>query len=185
MANANTQFTTLGPDAQVLGQAMDAFIQSINFTNFQAILSQYNLTKIEPQKWYPQQIWLDIFNEINASGNSTENLVSIGMKVIETAQYPPDFESWPIIRQITMMGEIYVINNRGADIGKITPEVVSDNHVIMHDSTPYPDDFIYGAYYALARRFTPAGSGFVVKFDENIPRRGQGGDVTLVHIMWD
>ncbi len=185
MADTDKQFTTLGPDAYVLGQAMMAFIQSINFTNFQPILSRYNLAKIEPQKWYPQQIWLDVFNEINTNRNSSDNLVSIGMKVVETAQYPPEFESWSLIRQITMMGEIYVMNNRGADIGKITPEIVNDNHVIMHDSTPYPDDFVYGAYYALARRFTAPNFKFSVKFDENIPRRGQGGDATLVHIMWD
>jgi hypothetical protein len=182
---ASRFYQTFGPDAEVLGQAMVAFVASINFNNFQHILQQHGLSDIDSSKWYPQQVWLDVFNDMVAERNASNNFVSIGMKVVETMVTPPGVEAIPFLEMMKGFGEnSYRANNRGADIGYITTEVVSDNHVIMHDATPYPDDFVYGAYYAMARRFLPKGTTFIVKFDEDIPRRNYGGSETLVHITW-
>ncbi len=176
-------YKTFGPDAEVFGAAMLAFVQSINFENFSAILQKHGLTQIEPNRWYPQQIWLDVFSDITNNPNATSNMVSIGMKVIETA--PLDMmEGVSFTDMMLGFSTSYTGSNRGADIGSIEAQVLGDKHILMVDKTPYPDDFVYGAYYAMARKFLPPNTKFVVKFDDDTPRREQGGEATLVHITW-
>lgn len=177
------KYQTFGPDAEVYGQAMLAFVESIRFENFKPILAKHGLSEIDPQKWYPQQLWLDVFNDIESDNDSMSNMVSIGMKIAETA--PPELDSVPFVDLMKGFGEnSYAAFNRGEDIGYIDTEVVGDKHLVMVDATPYPDEFVYGAYYAMARRFLPNGSDFTVAYDEDEPRRSTGGDVTKVHIQW-
>jgi hypothetical protein len=177
------KYQTLGPDAEVYGGAMLAFVESIRFENFKPILEKHGLQAIDPQKWYPQQLWLDVFNDIVQEDDSMSNMVSIGMKIAETA-----VEGLTGISFVDLMlgfgKNSYEANNRGADIGTIETRIIDDKHILMVDGTPYPDEFVYGAYYAMARRFLPAGSDFTVAYDTDEPTRNQGGAVTKVHIQW-
>jgi hypothetical protein len=149
------KYQAFGPDAEVYGQAMLAFTQSIHYTSLQPILARHNVAKIDPQHWYPQQIWLDVFNDIQTSDHSTSSFVSIGA------------------------------HNRGADIGYIDARVQNDQHITMFDCTPYPDEFVYGAYFGMAKRFLPAVRRMSVYYDEELPRRETGGKSTIVHIEWE
>lgn len=178
------QYKAFGPDAEVYGHAMLAFTESINFQNLKPILEKHNLLSIEPDKWYPQQIWLDVFNDVVASQNSTSNLVSVGMKIAETAVVPPDMEISFVDLMLGFGANSYCANNRGKDIGFIETRIVDEKHLVMVDGTPYPDEFVYGAYYGMARRFLPAGTPVVVQYDETEPRRSEGGKTTIVHIEW-
>lgn len=175
------RYETFGPDAEVLGSAMLAFVESMNYGNLMVILEQHNLTTIEPDRWYPQQIWLDVFSDVA----STEDLVSVGMKIVNTAKMPPELETLPFIEIMSNFNQgSYLANNRGADIGEIAIEVVDDNHIIMIDKTPYPDSFVYGAYYAMARKYLPKNYQFTIRYDSKVKRRSEGGTETRVHIEW-
>lgn len=174
----NKKYHVFGPDAYVYGPAMTAFYKSINFHNFEAVLKENGMSNIKDE-WYPQQIWLDIFNQIEAS----EDLVSIGIKVIETMQIPDHMFAMPFHEFMQHFDGSYRATNRGKDIGSIDCIVVDHNHIIMVDKTPYPDEFVYGGFFALARKFL-AGSAFTVIYDPQIPRRGEGGTETRVHITW-
>jgi hypothetical protein len=179
------KYQAFGPDAEVYGQAMLAFTQSIHYTSLQPILARHNVAKIDPQHWYPQQIWLDVFNDIQTSDHSTSSFVSIGMKIAETAlpQLPPEL---PFTELMLRFGEIsYRAHNRGADIGYIDARVQNDQHITMFDCTPYPDEFVYGAYFGMAKRFLPAVRRMSVYYDEELPRRETGGKSTIVHIEWE
>ena len=179
------RYEPFGPDAEVFGGGMLAFIKSVNFQSFSKILEKHNLESIDPEKWYPQAVWLDAFTEIANNTNAIHNLVSIGMKIAESAPLPPEVQQMPFIEMMMNFNQSYLNNNRGKDIGGIETIIVDDNHIIMVDKTPYPDDFVYGAYYEFARRFLPFGTNFHVKYDDEVPRREQGGTETRVHITWE
>lgn len=180
------KYKSFGPDAEVYGAAMMAFIKSINYANFGAILKAHELDEIIPDRWYPQQIWLDVFSEISQQMDASSNLVSIGLKIVEAAQMPPEVQQMPFIDIMKGFEQgSYKTNNRGADIGSIDIQIVNDHHIIMIDRTPYPDDFVYGAYYGMARRFLPEGTDFILKYDEKMKRREAGGQSTNVHIIWE
>jgi len=177
------EYKAFGPDAEVLGGAMLAFIKSINYENFSDILKQHGIDEIDPDKWYPQQMWLDIFSDISTQNNATSNMVSIGMLITQTAPVP-NSENLTFIELMENFDKAYTANNRGGDIGTIEARVVNEKHITMVDKTPYPDAFVYGAYYGMAKRFLPHGTQFVVEYDTKIPRRERGGEATIVHITW-
>lgn len=179
------KYTAFGPDAHVYGAAMLAFVESINYANFSNILASHGLTHIHPTEWYPQQVWLDVFSDIASATGGTLDLISIGMKIADTAAMPPQVQQMPFADIMLGFNDgSYLANNRGKDIGGIETRILGEGHILMIDKTPYPDDFVYGAYYGMARRFLPVDSQLTVEYDEEVPRREHGGEATLVHILW-
>jgi hypothetical protein len=80
-------------------------------------------------------------------------------------------------------GEVYQSRHRNGDAGFIRAEKTSDTHVKVSMKTPYPDDLYYGVIYAYARYLAvKQGKQFTVKYDEKLPRRDNGGSVTIVDI---
>lgn len=63
-------------------------------------------------------------------------------------------------------------------------EKTGDKHITLTVKTPYPDNFIYGVRCGEAQRFLTSGTRPTVTFDEQIQRRGQGGEATIVHVRW-
>ena len=114
------------------------------------------------------------------------NFVAVGMAAGElgTKNLPPDMEKMSLEEFLEAYARIWVLRHRNADANAIKPEKVSDRHIRVTSRIPYPDDLLYGILYAYPRHFLPEGSGFVVKYDENIPRRDHGGEETVIHITW-
>jgi hypothetical protein len=178
------QYKVLGPDAEVLGGAMLAFVASMHSPNFKAILATHGLHDIYADLWYPQPMWMDVFNNIANRSEANCDLVRIGMNIVDTAPFPPEIQALSFVDIMMRANENYLRNNRGRDIGSVRPQVLHDTHLVMIDRTPYPNDVVYGAYYATAHRFLGADAALKVTFDEARPRRDQGGRDTRVHIVW-
>jgi hypothetical protein len=179
-------YKAFGPDAFVLGQAMLAFFEASNYVHVAPIVQSQGISQAEPEVWYPQQLWLDVCNAIVSSCDEPAlELVTIGMTLVETAVLPPTYWQMPFMHMLSMFGEVYsVVNNRGNDIGSISIEARGFYHVVMHDATPYPDDFVLGAYFATARRYFQDRADFMVYYDPDTLCRDQGGSETLIHIAW-
>ena len=174
------------PDHECLGQILIDFENAIGGEQIYPVFQKHGLANIDPEAWYPGQAYMDVLNDLekNSSVQST-NFVSIGMKQVETAAMPPEFESLPIVEILKMMNDAYRLNNRGTDIGEIRCEVVGERHVKMHIRVPQPDDIWYGICYGYMRRHIQPGMVFTVAYDADVPRREQGGDETIIHISWD
>jgi hypothetical protein len=143
------------------------------------------MTNINPKAWYPQQKMLDIYNDMESSqAESMFDFVSIGMKQAENAIVPPQFASLPLLTILQSVTEVFKLNNRGTDIGEIHCETVNDNHVKIILRVTTPDTIWYGIFYGFVRRFIPKGKPFTIAFDPDVPRREEGGDVTIIHIKW-
>ncbi len=179
------QYKVFGPDAEVTGLAMMAFTASLHYHNFSHIMAQHGLDNIYADRWYPQQVWLDLFSDIAKQSGAMFDLVSIGMKIVDTAVFPPEVEALSFPEVMMYANVNYLANNRGRDIGSIQVQMIDERHLLVIDQTPYPDDFVYGTYYALARRFLAHKALFTVKYEEKHVRREQGGAETRVHITWE
>jgi len=180
------EYISFDPDAEVAGYSMRSLILCLNQEHIQPVLEKLGLTEIDPDEWYPLQTWLDVFNEMQAGSISTMfDFVSIGMKVIELAKIPPDVANEDYEAIVLRHNDTYHNQHRGGDIGEYRVEKVDEGHIRVAVRTPYPEDFAYGVLYGQARRFLPEDTRFVVSFDENLPRRSQGGEETIIHIEWD
>lgn len=178
-------YSDFSQDAEILGRPMLGLLENLTQESIRPILEEHNLIEIEPDRWYPMNTWVSVFMDLieRYNGASTE-LVSAGMAAIDKAALPPDINSIPYIAVVQGANDVYLMNIRGTDVGYMNCEVITPQHVILRCRTPYPDDFVYGNFYAGARRFLPKGTQFTVSYDENNLRRDQGGEETLYHIEW-
>jgi hypothetical protein len=174
------RYEPFSEDSEVIGIAVLAFIRCVNAENIKPYLEKYNLTQIDPHTWYPTKLFCAVLSDMADAGGAMFDFVSIGMKLAELV---PDMPGATFTEKILQYG-IEGATNRGSDTGYTKVEVVDHKHVKITQRQPSPDDLLYGVLYGYAKRYL-AGKRFTVKYDENVPRRDQGGDVTIIHVTWD
>jgi hypothetical protein len=155
----------------------------VNKEDILPVLDKHNLTRIDPDRWYPLQQWLDILSELSEQSNAMFNMVAIGTAVSETAVLPPGADQLSLEDILFAINDVYQMQHRG-HVGSVRTEKVADKHIRLIVRVPYPDDLEYGTAYGFARRFLPKGTPFTVKYDEGTQRHDEGGDSTIIHVTW-
>ncbi len=180
------RYQAFDPHAEVRGAVLLSLIDCVQKEEIAPFLEKHGLPAIDPEKWYPMQNWLDVLGDIRgaSSENAQFDFVCIGMKVSERVKRPPGFERLPYEEVVMNHNQIYQAQHRGGEVGGYSVEKAGDRHITLTVKTPYPDDFIYGVMCGEAQRFLPPGTRPTVSFDEQVPRRDQGGDVTIIHVRW-
>jgi len=181
------KYIAFDPKAEVNGYSLLGFFQCLRREEIRPFLDAYGLDELDPDKWYPVQDWLDVLNHVaeERPGQAIFDFVAVGMKVAETTRFPPEFDTLPLTEIFRIGNEDFRTNqHRGGDVGEIVLEVIGPKHVIQKVRTAYPDDFWYGIFYGICRRYLLPGTQFTLYYDEDTPRRDHGGEWTLIHIMW-
>lgn len=178
------------PGIEVSGVSAQALMSCIVHDQIEDLLIKYNLNHIETDAWYPLQDVLDLFNELVFTGNKSQYFVGIGIATADNtyAGLPEQMRSLSLIEFLNGYEQVYLTRQRcreGGDKGYLKPEQVNRCHIMVRMRVPYPDDLFYGIMYGLARHFRPAGKGFTVRYDPDLPRREQGGNETIIHIHID
>lgn len=172
----------LGPDAEVLGGAINGFIDAVNRNNIMPHLQKLGMTDIQNDKWYPKKMYIDLWNSILSSNQSAMyDLVSIGMTIAKTA-WPPEADGQPVEDLILSWGDAFDFVNRGADRGYIRTEKRGSNQYAVICRTPDPDDLHYGIVFGFCRRFMPKKQQYTISYDNSVTRRDQGGEETVILI---
>jgi len=175
----------LGPDAEVLGGAINGFIDAINREKIWPHLKKLKMTEIDPNAWYPKQMYIDLWNSLLSSPDSAMfNLVDIGMTIANTA-WPPEADGQPFDDLVLAWGDAFDVVNRGKDRGYIKTEKRAPNQYIVKCRTPDPDHLHYGIAYGFCKRFLPHGTDFTVEYDESTSRRDNGSKETVILITLD
>lgn len=172
-------------DVEVHGGYMLSFVECINKQDVLPSLKKLGISDIDPNAWYEQHLWMDIFNDLIArlKGTAFPTFVSIGMKLAEVP-FPPELANASYPQFMRQLSGIYDSAHRGGYPGAYEVEIISDNHVQLTARVPYPDDFIYGIQYGFAKRFLPKGTNFNVRYDDQSQRADEGGEYTIFHITW-
>jgi hypothetical protein len=179
------QNRSFSADSEILGQTMLDLASAIGSENFLPIFEKHGMGDIDPDRWYPIPELLLAIDEVSQRAGSMLDLVSLGMKGAEMAVVPPEFYELSIPELFQAMNDAYRVNVRGTDPGEIKCEILSDHHIRLSVRVPFPDDEWYGVCYGYMRRFAPPETQFTVYYDDDIPRRDQGGDVTVIHVEWE
>ncbi len=177
---------TCDPSMEVIGQTALALIINLNHDQMKDILAKHGLDQIDPEQWYPVQKVLDVFNDLTEQAGAMMNFVAVGKAAGELGaeHLPQEMAAMSLDEFLEAYARIWSLRHRNADPDDIKPEKVGDRHIKVTTKTPYPDDLLYGILWAYPRYFLTEGAGFVVKYDENVPRRDQGGAETIIHITW-
>ena len=173
------------PNVELNGHTTQAFLQSVMHSSFAEILSKYGFDQVDPNIWYPLQDVLNVIREISLQSNAMMNLVSIGIAAAENSIYPPEIEALSVEEFFALYREYYPKRHRGGESGWVEVEKSADDHLTLRFQVPYPDDLFYGVIYGYVRRFSKQDELFSVMYDDDVLRKDQGGDYTVVHIYWD
>lgn len=162
-----TRFIASDPRNRTLGASIMGVTNAMG-EDVAAILQKHGLAKLTPDKWYPQQDYLNVYNDIfEQRVNVMHNLVAIGMKTVDEAVFPPDIQT--LQDALMAMDVYYHLNNEDKDGGWQVE--LHQNQAICTSTTPFPTDFEYGILYALVRRFQPENHTFIVKYDGERPEK--------------
>jgi hypothetical protein len=181
-----TKYQAFDPNTEIIGQNVLGFLECVNKDRVRPFLEKHGLTDIQPDAWYPLQTWLDVLSDMSeqAGGGAMMDYVGIGMKIAETAVYPPEYAGMSFEDILMQSDATYQMQHRGGYVGEQSTEKVGEGRLVLRLKTPYPDDLAYGVVYGQARQFLPPGTDFTIAYDEDAPRFDQGGDWTYIHITW-
>jgi hypothetical protein len=157
-------YTAGTPQAEVIGIAVIAFAENAEADVIKPVLEKHGLGEIDPDAWYPHQLWLDVLHEVEDTfgGGATMALVAFGRQVVATAVMPPEIKTIPDV-----LHALHAIHH--ANLRNIPQEEgyqikqVSDNHYIVYHNTPDPEDAIYGFLWGLVARFKAPDEMFAVR----------------------
>lgn len=149
---------------------------------------------IAPEKWYPQQNWLNAFSKISTSLGDT-NLKLIGKKIPENAIFPP----WvvDIHSSIKSINIAYHLNHSrdgktpmfDEKTGKMQDGIghyeyiplEGNKKIICVCKNPYPTNFDWGIIEYMATKFILSA---VISLDTSKPTRKLGADSDTFVITW-
>ncbi len=178
------RFQSFDPKAELSGGTALAFLININHENIENILRAHHLENIDTERWYSLQSVLNVMSDISEGFDYGSNFVAIGLAAGELGikMLPPSMANFTVEEFFIDYEKTYLARHRNGDVGWVKTEKLDDSHFIIRTRTPYPDDVVYGVFYAYVRRFTPPGKRFVLRYDENAPRHDEGGEETILHI---
>ncbi len=139
------------PDAEYLGAILTTLTQNLRADVIQPVLKKHNLEDIQPDKWYPQQPILDVLREIEQH-YTFEELVAIGMKVMEVAPLPPNIHDIETALDTFDAGHHTTTRNIHPE-ESIKVEKLSPTHIRVISNVPTPAFLAYGTIWGFVRRF--------------------------------
>lgn len=177
---------TVDPKTEVIGTAMLSYIDNLQADVIRPLLEKYNVTNVEPDKWYPLQPWLDAIYELSTQPNFESAMIAVGMKVVQYAVSPPEMKDVTLGQMLEGWDMHFHANHRNGDVGKITTEKVNDKHYRTIHQHIYPDGLNYGLAFAFARTILPKGTAFKVWYeDENHRLDKDNADKTVICVSWE
>lgn len=158
------KLVSLHPQAEISGRLVLSFTVGLHRDEIRPIMKKYELQTVDPEAWYPRQLLLDVFRDIQAgTTNVAQNLVAIGMKGAETAAYPPHIDS--IRTAMLALPVIHELNHRNIpDVGlEYEVQILGDHHIQVTNHSPYPNDTLYGFIWEIVKRFKPPEGHFTMR----------------------
>jgi len=146
------QFKAYSPNVEVNGETVLSVVKGMGAFRGTAlkILSENQIENPQPGKWYPQVFWLNAFKVISEKVGA-RTLRSIGLKIPETAKFPPQIDS--IETALSVLNVAYNMNHRGGNIGKYEFRKTEEKAGNILCQNPYPCDFDEGIIHGTARKF--------------------------------
>lgn len=179
------QFKAFDSKVQINGETVLSIVDGMGAFKTKAfdILSKNGINDAKPGEWYSQQGWLNSFKEISDKMGAA-TLFSIGCKIPENANFPPQINSFETAMHGIDMA--YHMNHKNGEIGSYKfLGLTGAKEAKMICENPYPCDFDRGIIEAMAKRFKPEHSISVsVKHNDQASCRKKGADSCEYLISW-
>ncbi len=129
------EYEALSSSAEVKGNAILAIIEGMTNKDLaRDILAKYGLSDVDPNSWYPEQSWLNIFSDISGELGDAA-LYLVGRATAGIIDIPSDISS--IQEAIDRLDEIYQAHHKGRAGSYIVTEV-GDDYARIESKNPRP-----------------------------------------------
>jgi hypothetical protein len=190
-------FVAKTANAEVNGETVYSIIDGMGAFKSKAleILAKNGIKDPKPGMWFSQQSWLNAFKEI-ATVLGPNTLFTIGQKIPENAQFPPQINS--VDSALGAIDVAFHMNHRingkvlfdpatgkmQEGIGHYQFEKVNPKEAKMTCPNSYPCDFDRGIIEGMAKRFKPVGSFVQVIHNDSAPCRKKGAESCEYRVKW-
>ena len=177
------EFRAFSENVLVNGQTVLSIVKGMGAFSGTAtgVLAKHGIKSPEVNGWYPQQAWLNAFEEI-AKSIGPRTLNQIGQSIPANAKLPEGIDT--VEKALSLIDVAYHMNHRGGEIGHYTFTKTGDRKGVMECRNPYPCEFDAGLIAAMAKRFAPAGSSVTVTHDATKPCRQKQGGACTFSVSW-
>jgi len=169
--------------AEVSGVILMAYLNNLEEKRVGPILKSYGFDKanIDTERWYPNQMFLDIERSIYQSEGGANALVAIGKSAVENYIPPAGVET--LEDALMALPSVYTTNQRklpegyGWFIEKVGPQ-----QFVFKNNTGTSNHGAYGYVWALCNKLKPAGANMSV-----VPTHGFSADddePAIIEIEW-
>lgn len=146
------EFVAFSPDAEVRGVAILGMLRALG-DRAMDLLQRHGLENVQPDGWYPQQLWLNALQDIAAAeSNVIFDFIAIAKEIARNIPLPDGIDSVEAV--LLRESEVYRANNRHCP-GSISAKKVAEGHIEVTVCNPYPHAMMYGIVWGLATRFQP------------------------------
>lgn len=173
------------PGIELNGTTAYAFISSLLTEEFMPILVRHGLNRIDTEQWYPLSKVLDVLKVIHTGDNASARLISIGIAAVDNLDLSPEIKEMSPVQFMKLYEQVFPTRHRNGSPGKITVDVLDENTAIatLAEDVAYPDDVMYGVFYAYARHLTKEGRHFTLEYlNDEGPTREFGGTETRIKL---
>src|SRR5258708_2196464 len=174
-----TLFVAPSANAESIGAAMAGWTENIRAEDIQPILKKHGLETIEPEKWYNMQVLLNVVKDIVESRNNVlEDLTAVGIKTVETMPLSPEVNS--IESALNFINQAVRLTSRNIpDEFGVLLKVVTPQHFLVTNNSPFPEANVYGYLWGLVNRFKAPDHIFTI---HALPK--EQGTPTVFSIKW-
>lgn len=163
----------------IVENAMGQFSSSYQERAISA-LNEEGITEPEPDKWYPQQAWLNAFKTI-AEELQPHVLDRLGETLPSVADWPDDYETIP--EGLQSIDDAYQRNHRGGEIGYYRFEQLDAQTGAVTCHNPYPCPFDRGLIRGVAKQYASV-DNFVFIEETGDTCRRNGDDTCVYTVHW-
>ncbi len=144
------RYKASSPTAEYPSTVVSSFFVNLRSDIIQPILEKHGLSAVNLEDWYPQQLILDILQDMEKRF-TFEELVAVGMKVAEVVPLPPNINS--IESFLAFTDPIYKAGTRHTpEWETVTVEKVAERHFRLMFNVPIPPFVNYGFMFGTLRR---------------------------------
>lgn len=180
------QYQAYSPEVEVWGTSILGCIEGLAKAGLPreealSLLASAGVMKVEPEGWYPQQAYLDMFHEIEKRRGEGA-LRAMARQVPDTSKFPPGIKS--LEQALQTLDFAYQMNHRGGRIGHYACVPLSPKAIELVCENPYGCAFDLGILDALIENFKPVGGHPLIAHQNGTPCRRDGEESCTYLITW-
>lgn len=180
------QYQAISDQVEVLGASVLGCIKGLAMAGVPegeaaSLLAKAGLSNLEPEAWYPQQPYLDLFRDVERRFGE-KALRAMARQVPDTSQFPPGIRT--LVDALQTLDIAYQLNHRGGPIGHYAYIPLGPKEGLMVCETPYGCAVDLGIIDALMAHFCPEECLPAIRHRVGTPCRRFGAEGCTYHLTW-